>query len=58
LYAIPGAVPDLSKLPGGCVFALRCDRCTEECMRMRPEIVKLKNGRQIRCVLYKEDGNA
>jgi oligopeptide/dipeptide ABC transporter ATP-binding protein len=58
LYAIPGAVPDLSQLPGGCVFALRCDCRGEECMRVRPGIKNLKDGRQIRCLLYKENDNA
>jgi oligopeptide/dipeptide ABC transporter ATP-binding protein len=58
LYAIPGTVPDLSKLPEGCVFAPRCDRRMGQCAQARPEIKTLKNGRQIRCLLYKEDDNA
>lgn len=55
LYTIRGIVPDLSKLPKGCVFSTRCDQCMEKCRQERPPLKVLPSGRQIRCWLY-EDG--
>jgi len=38
LPVIGGALPDLVKLPGGCVFCARCDRSIDRCKRERPEL--------------------
>jgi oligopeptide transport system ATP-binding protein len=39
LFTIPGQPPDLSRLPGGCAFAARCEdaveRCTSEATELR-----------------------
>jgi len=51
LRAIPGAVPDLRRLPPGCRFAPRCPRAFERC---RSEAVPTydRPGRSVRCFLY------
>ena len=36
LAAIPGAPPDLSRLPPGCPFEPRCPRAFEPCAAQRP----------------------
>ena len=51
LYTIKGIVPDLSRLPKGCVFSTRCDSCRDLCRRERPELTTLPSGRQVRCNL-------
>jgi oligopeptide/dipeptide ABC transporter ATP-binding protein len=38
LDAIPGQVPDLLRLPGGCAFRDRCPRAIEECARVVPPL--------------------
>ena len=38
LAAIPGRPPDLTRLPPGCAFALRCARADERCTRERPAL--------------------
>ncbi len=51
LPTIPGTVPDLLNLPGGCRFSDRCpdrfDRCTEE-----PPMLRTGNDRRVRCWLH------
>jgi peptide/nickel transport system ATP-binding protein len=39
LPAIPGAPPDLARLPAGCAFAPRCARATSECVTAVPPLV-------------------
>ena len=41
LYQIPGQPPDLTRLPGGCPFAPRCERAEEICRREFPPFVQL-----------------
>jgi peptide/nickel transport system ATP-binding protein/oligopeptide transport system ATP-binding protein len=38
LTPIPGAPPDLTRLPGGCAFRPRCAFATEVCATERPEL--------------------
>ncbi len=38
LYAIPGTVPSLRARPSGCQFHPRCDRSTEVCVKINPDI--------------------
>lgn len=38
LNPIPGLMPDPTKLPDGCYFAPRCDKCMEVCKHMQPEV--------------------
>jgi len=54
LYTIRGIVPDLSRLPKGCVFSTRCDDCMEKCKQERPPLITLESGRQVRCFLAGE----
>lgn len=51
LFTIRGIVPDLSDLPEGCVFQTRCDECTDICLKKRPPLKELSDGRQVRCFL-------
>ena len=51
LHTIRGIVPDLSRLPTGCVFSTRCDACSDICRRARPALETLPSGRQVRCHL-------
>ncbi len=51
LYTIRGIVPDLSRLPKGCVFSTRCDECKDICRQSRPELSVLPDGRKVRCFL-------
>jgi peptide/nickel transport system ATP-binding protein/oligopeptide transport system ATP-binding protein len=39
--AIPGALPELSRLPAGCAFHPRCAFASEVCYRQRPPLVEL-----------------
>ena len=38
LPVIPGALPDLADIPGGCVFRSRCDASIDVCTRERPPL--------------------
>ena len=49
LTALEGDPIDLAGLPNGCVFAPRCPRCGEECMRTRPATVDLGDGHTAAC---------
>src|SRR3972149_31181 len=56
LEVIPGSVPNLINLPPGCRFAPRCRArikyaCTI-CAEVKPDLVEVKPGHQIRCWLY------
>ena len=51
LYTIPGIVPDLSRLPQGCVFSTRCEKCMDICRQKRPPLKEMADGRQVRCFL-------
>jgi peptide/nickel transport system ATP-binding protein len=50
LEAIPGAPPDLSRLPAGCSFAPRCRQALANCATTPPPWVE-SAGRGLRCVL-------
>jgi len=52
LAVIPGTVPDLSRLPEGCKFHPRCERCFEPCDRTRPEMVAVRPDHLVACHLY------
>jgi oligopeptide/dipeptide ABC transporter ATP-binding protein len=58
LEVIPGRVPNLIDLPGGCRFAPRC-RAREEagltiCTEQRPELINIDDHHTVRCFLYQE----
>jgi len=48
---IPGMPPELTALPGHCVFAARCTRVRAECRREVPALHPLDDG-GVRCVLH------
>ena len=49
LETIPGAPPDLSNLPPGCVFAERCSLATDDCRKAFPETIWLTEDHSARC---------
>ena len=55
LYNIKGMVPDLLKLPEGCRFAPRCEKCCERCKEEIPQLIKLNDRHYVRCFQTEED---
>jgi oligopeptide/dipeptide ABC transporter ATP-binding protein len=56
LQEIPGVVPDLIRLPAGCLFAPRCDRVMERCRGSRSPVFTLSPEHGARCWLVEGDG--
>lgn len=54
LPTIPGEVPDLANLPGGCIFRDRCDQAMPRCAEV-PPLSKLKEGHHAACWLNHEE---
>jgi oligopeptide/dipeptide ABC transporter ATP-binding protein len=52
LNAIPGSVPRLSELPGGCSFHPRCPYAMGSCKSEEPIMFEAKGNRWVRCFLY------
>jgi oligopeptide/dipeptide ABC transporter ATP-binding protein len=56
LDVIPGSVPNLIDLPPGCRFAPRCQArikyACSICAEVKPDLVEVKPGHQVRCWLY------
>jgi len=52
MEGIPGNVPDLKKLPSGCVFAPRCKYKRKECMVETPSLREIMPGHFVRCFLH------
>jgi oligopeptide/dipeptide ABC transporter ATP-binding protein len=56
LDVIPGIVPNLIDLPGGCRFAPRCrsrvEYNLEICEKVKPELTEVLPGHNVRCWLY------
>jgi peptide/nickel transport system ATP-binding protein len=50
LVTIPGAPPDLSRLPPGCAFAERCRLAQDACRAQQPPAVELAPGHRARCL--------
>lgn len=50
LATIPGAPPDLERLPQGCAFAPRCPRAEPGCLAAVPEARSPVPGRAARCI--------
>jgi oligopeptide/dipeptide ABC transporter ATP-binding protein len=48
---IPGAVPALDALPAGCSFAPRCEKHISDCDAAVPELRRIDDSRQARCIL-------
>lgn len=50
LKSIDGFVPNMLKVPEGCIFESRCADCSEKCCKgLPPELIKLDNGRMVAC---------
>jgi oligopeptide/dipeptide ABC transporter ATP-binding protein len=54
LATIPGDVPDLIRVPPGCVFAPRCAHAFERCPRDAPGWTAVADGHRARCHLLAE----
>jgi len=52
LESIPGTVPSLDNLPGGCLFHPRCSRAMAICRQQQPPPVNVKRGHTVFCHLY------
>jgi peptide/nickel transport system ATP-binding protein len=51
IEAIPGAPPDMRRLPIGCAFAPRCSHARDACRVAPPEARIPAAGRAVRCIL-------
>lgn len=54
LYMIKGMVPNPLKMPTGCAFSDRCEKCMDRCRREMPELIE-RNGHKVRCFLYENE---
>jgi peptide/nickel transport system ATP-binding protein/oligopeptide transport system ATP-binding protein len=45
---IPGALPDIERLPNGCTFHPRCSFATAECSALRPNLEEIVDDRAVR----------
>lgn len=54
LKAIPGMVPNLDSLPGGCKFSNRCGLAAEECRAAEPPLEDAGGGHSVRCFRWRE----
>ena len=49
LPTIPGEVPDLVRLPNGCIFADRCQQSVQQCRDSEPELTYITAEHSARC---------
>jgi len=54
LYAIPGHVPLLTRLPSGCRFRTRCEYAIAACAAEVPPLETIADGRSVRCIRWRE----
>lgn len=52
LAVIPGEVPTLKNIPGGCPFHPRCKHASDRCKNEHPGLYSLSNNHKVRCFLY------
>lgn len=51
LVQIPGAMPRLAAMPGGCAFHPRCERVHDKCLTERPQLLPVGT-HEVSCWLY------
>ncbi len=51
LSPIPGRVPKPDQIPGGCIFAPRCEHRSEACDASHPKLMEIGPGHLVRCSL-------
>lgn len=54
LQSIPGSVPNLLELTGGCPFASRCSYADESCLTNKPQLKEIVSGHQVSCLKLEE----
>jgi oligopeptide/dipeptide ABC transporter ATP-binding protein len=54
LKEIPGLVPNLIRLPPGCLFQPRCPMAFHTCTQQRPPLFSLDSGHGVRCWLVEK----
>ena len=52
LTTIPGAVPDIHRLPAGCKFTTRCQERFEPCADIEPPLIEAAPDHWVRCHLH------
>jgi oligopeptide/dipeptide ABC transporter ATP-binding protein len=57
-FRLTGEVADPAHLPSGCAFHPRCPRRVDRCLRDRPELVELGDGRCAACHVLQEQASA
>ena len=55
LKEIPGLVPNLIRLPPGCLFQPRCPLAFHTCLQQRPPLFLLESGHGVRCWLGEKE---
>jgi len=55
LASIPGSVPAITAMPGGCAFAPRCRLKQARCEVQRPALQTVRPGHQVRCLVRAEE---
>ncbi|MBT2290536.1 ABC transporter ATP-binding protein [Paenibacillus albidus] len=54
LDSIPGTVPNLLRMPGGCPFHPRCPYAQEQCTKVHPDLREKEAGHEVRCLRMEE----
>jgi oligopeptide/dipeptide ABC transporter ATP-binding protein len=57
LPAIPGQVPRMNALPGGCRFHPRCGKAQESCRQSMPELLSISPTHRVRCPFWDGGSN-
>jgi oligopeptide/dipeptide ABC transporter ATP-binding protein len=61
LFTIEGSLPNPFHLPKGCRFAPRCNRATDKCTELSPELLKIDEKQSVYCwnyIEYNKDGDS
>jgi oligopeptide/dipeptide ABC transporter ATP-binding protein len=58
LHTIPGNVPSLYEMPGGCPFHPRCGNVMDVCAGRFPDTYEISGAQSVACWLYGKEGGA